>query len=110
MKRFTFTIIKPDSIKASNQDAILRRISNSGISEDSTLVKSPAKIECLKFASRALIADCFISDVNTHSTGMPNSIAACSNPILIPPNPANRSINFILFLFFICYAELVVSV
>ena len=45
------------------------------------------------YAFRALS---LISDVNTHFVFIPSSAAASSNPILIPPSPANRSINFIV--------------
>jgi hypothetical protein len=43
------------------------------------------------------IACGFISDVNTHSCLIFNSLQACSKPNLVPPNPANKSINLILF-------------
>lgn len=46
-----------------------------------------------KLVFRARIADGFISEVNTHLPSIPRESNACSNPIRIPPNPANRSMK-----------------
>ena len=65
-----------------------------GMSSFVTVVMSFAVIlSSGKFSFRALIAEGLISEVNTHFPLNPRSASACSNPILIPPIPANRSIN-----------------
>lgn len=45
------------------------------------------------FCLRIRIAASFISDVNTHSDLQPDFFAASSNPIRMPPMPANKSMN-----------------
>lgn len=66
----------------------------SGISPFLTVVMSIADILSFgKFSFSAFMAAGLISDVNTHFPESPLSSRACSNPILIPPSPANRSIN-----------------
>lgn len=49
---------------------------------------------------RASIAAGLISEVRAHCVLTPKSLAACSNPILIPLRPANKSINVLFFFHF----------
>lgn len=74
-----------------------------GISLDFIFEISPYIFSLLKFSEYAFIA-CFFSDVNTHCVFNPILLKALSNPILIPPRPANKSINFTVFVFL--YSEI----